>query len=221
MTDKKLVSVKGFPRSFEPLKILTEGQVEAIHKSTLEVLRVAGVRIDHPRALELFEQNGCKVDHEGARVRIPPDLVEECIRQCPSSYLVKARDPQNNLMLGGDSLYFEPSPGMQTVDLNNWEPRDASRKEYYDGVTVLDALPYVHGLLHYTPYFGFKDVPPAMSIIEGFAAQLRNSTKATFIVGKPPLDGIRFCIDMANAVGNEVGTGSITSPPPVLLPRCG
>ena len=54
--------MKGFSRNFKPLEILTEEQVEAIHRGTLEVLWVTGVRVEHDRALKLFEKNDCKVD---------------------------------------------------------------------------------------------------------------------------------------------------------------
>lgn len=90
------MALKGFPRRFKPLEILTEEQVEAIHKGTLEVLWVTGVMVDHERALKLFESNGCKVDHEEMRVRIPPDLVEECLRRAPSNFHTKARDDRPN-----------------------------------------------------------------------------------------------------------------------------
>jgi len=154
------MALKGFTRNFKPLEILTEEQVEAIHRGTLEVLWVTGVRVEHERALKLFESNGCKVDYDDMRVRIPPALVEECIRKAPSSFHAEARDYKKSLMLGDNNLYFGGAPGLQTLDLDTWEPRVATRKENYDGVTVLDALPNVHFLCPYTPYFGFEGVPP-------------------------------------------------------------
>ncbi|GAI85417.1 unnamed protein product, partial [marine sediment metagenome] len=61
---EKSMALKGFTRNFRPLEILTEEQVEAIHRGTLEVLWVTGVRVEHERALKLFESNGCKVDYD-------------------------------------------------------------------------------------------------------------------------------------------------------------
>ena len=56
--------MKGFTRHLKPLEILTEEQVEAIHRGTLEVLETTGLRIEHERALKVFEKNGCKVDYD-------------------------------------------------------------------------------------------------------------------------------------------------------------
>ena len=65
------MAMKGFTRNFKSLEILTEEQVEAIHRGALHVLETTGSRIKHNRALELVEENGCKVDYDEKRVRIP------------------------------------------------------------------------------------------------------------------------------------------------------
>ena len=82
----------GFRRNFKPLEILTEEEIEAIHRGTLEVLEHTGVRVEPQRALRLFEKNDCQVDFNEMRVRIPPGLVEECLRRAPGSFHIKARD---------------------------------------------------------------------------------------------------------------------------------
>ncbi|MHB8278360.1 MAG: trimethylamine methyltransferase family protein [Candidatus Humimicrobiaceae bacterium] len=203
---------KGFVRNFKPLEILTEENLEALHKATLDVLYETGIRFESEKALKLFEKNGCKVDFENKRVRFPQGLVEECLRKCPSSFRVKARDPKKDLILGGDTVYFASSPGMQTVALSNWEPRDPTRQEYYDGVKVLDALENHHMFCCYTPYFGFKGLSEVMKIPEGFAAQLRNST--TFPMSCWQKDSELFTIEMAQSVGMEtLIQGMIASSP--------
>jgi len=40
---------KGFRRKFKPLEILTEEEIEEIHRGTLEVLWVTGIRMEHER----------------------------------------------------------------------------------------------------------------------------------------------------------------------------
>ena len=201
----------GFERNFSPLKILTEEQIETIHKGTLEVLEKTGVRIEHEKALKLLEKNDCYVDHNDFRVRIPPGLVEESLAKCPSSFRVKARNPKNDMIYGGNTLYCTTAPGMQTVDLDTWEPRPPTRKEYYDAVTVLDALENIHCMGAYTPWFGYEGLPPAMCIPEGFAARVRNSSKR-LREGYSNNSEIST-IQMAKAVGADVVVSSMASPP--------
>lgn len=203
--------LKGFTRKFKPLEILTEAQVEEIHWATLDVLWQTGVTFHHEKALQLFEKNGCKVDYQEERVHFPPGLVEECLRKAPSSFRFKARDPKNDLIYGGNAVYFGNMPGMQTVDLDTWEPRAATRKENYDGVTVLDALENCHFMDAYTPYFGFEGVPEVMKIPESCAAKIRNST---LVQGTGySMDCEIFCIQMSQAVGADLIGRCIAAPP--------
>lgn len=210
------MALKGFTRNFKPLQILTEEEVEAIHRGTLEVLWVTGVRVEHKRALELFERNGCKVDYDEMRVRIPPALVEECLRKAPSSFPAQARDGKNSLMVGGNIFYLAVAPGTKTVDVDTWEPRVATRKENYDTVTVLDALPTVHFFSPYTPYFGFEGIPPCMAMLESLAARIRNSTKFQCVGFSN--DSEIFAIKMAQAVGIEI-LGTCAWAPPLTVYR--
>jgi trimethylamine--corrinoid protein Co-methyltransferase len=192
--------LKGFNRNFKPLEILTEGQIESIHQGTLNVLQEVGVQILHDRALELFRQNDCLVDLDEKRVRIPPSVVEECIQRSPSSFRVKAREPKNDLLVGGNRVYFRNFPGMDTVDLETWERRAPTRKEYYDLVTVLDALPNVHALSGY-PYFGFEGLPEVMKMSEGEAAKARNSSKIQIVTHSQSSE--IFSIRIIKATGGE------------------
>jgi trimethylamine--corrinoid protein Co-methyltransferase len=202
---------RGFVRSFEPLQVLSEQQVEAIHKSALDVLAVTGVRFEHEQALKLLADHGAKVDFREKRVRIPPGLVEECLRRCPSSFRIKARDPKNDLLIGGNTLYFGTFPGMQSLDLATWERRGVSRSDYYDGVTVLDALENLHFISNYCPYFGFEGLPPAMAIPEGVAAVLRNSSKCLATGCQDESE--RFTIEMAQELGTDIlGQCTCSSP---------
>ena len=203
--------VKGFIRNFKPLEILTEEQIEAIHQGTIEVLERTGLKIEHKRALKLLEENGCYVDYDNNRVRFPPGLVEESLRKCPSSFHVKARNPENDVIIGGNTLTVQTFPGMRTVDLDTWQPRTATRQEYYDGVTVLDALDNLHFMGNYVPYFGYEGIPPVMCMPEGFAARARNSAKVLKCGTSD--DSEIFTINIAKAVESDVMMTLHAAPP--------
>ncbi len=145
--------LKGFARNFKPLEILTEEQLQAIHRGTLDVLETTGVRVEHERALALYADHGCKVDSKENRVRIPGYLVEECLRKCPSSFTFKARDPAYDFRIGGNTLFFKQTVGNRYVDIDTGETRPGTLQEHADAVRILDALENVHklaglGVLH-------------------------------------------------------------------------
>ena len=136
--------LKGFTIQYKPLEILSEEDLAAIHRGVLDVLFETGVKFQNKKALELFKKNDCVVNEDDMLVKCPPGLVEECLRKCPSSFRVKARDPRRDLVLGGSTMYFSSSPGMQTVDIDTWEPKIPTKQDYIEGVKVLDALKNHH-----------------------------------------------------------------------------
>lgn len=170
--------LKGFTRKFKPLEILTEEQLEVLHKGAMDVLENTGVKVDHDRALKLLAKNGCKVDFGEQRVRMSNGLVEECLRKCPSSYTIEARDPEYDVRIGGNTLYFLQGMGMRYVDLNTWEFRPATLQEHREAVVVGDALDNLHIGDACFAYTDFTGVPAVMGLLEGLASGLRNSSKA-------------------------------------------
>jgi trimethylamine--corrinoid protein Co-methyltransferase len=205
------MSLPGFTRKFKPLELLNEEHLTALHKASLDVLETTGVRVEHPRALDVYEKAGCKVERGNNRVRIPPHLVEECLRLSPSSYRVRARDPKNDLVMGGNTLYFQPFPGMDAIDLETWEPYRPTRKENYECAIIMDALENAHFMTCYTPFFGWQGVPPVMSILESDAARMRVSSKA--IETASSYDSEKFAVRLARAVGTEIWGYMGGSPP--------
>ena len=205
--------LKGFTRYFRPLEVLSEGQVEAIQRGILAVLEDTGVRFEHQPALEIFRKAGCKVDDGDMRAKIPPGLVRECVSRCPTSFRLKARDPKHDVVIGGNVLYFASAPGMQRADMDTWEPKDPTRKEFYDAVTVYDALENFHIFHGNSPHFSFEGVHPLMATIETRAARMRNSTKVSNL-GATPLDTDIFKMQIAQVAG-EVPLCTLPASPPL------
>lgn len=203
---------KGFVRNFKPLEILTEEQIEAIHRGSLDILQHTGIRFEHEKALKLFAQNGCRVDYEGRRVRFPPGLVEECLRKCPSSWRLRARKPENSLEIGGNTLYWAVFPGMRTIDIDTWEPRAATIEENHNAVKILADLPHVHLAPSYTPYCELEDVAPAMLLPTSCWSQMKYFRKPVRI-GQAQ-DSHLWGIMMAQALDVDV-IGAMESAPPL------
>jgi trimethylamine--corrinoid protein Co-methyltransferase len=207
---EEAMALRGFLRRFKPFEIVTEEQVGQIHEGTLDVLAEAGVKIYNDEALKVYKKGGCKVDFDSKLVQFPPALIEECLRKCPSSFRVKSRNPDHDLVLGLDNVVFFNFPGRDIVDLTTWESRTPTRKEHIDLVTVLDALPTVHFINNY-PYFGYQGIPENMKEMEGAALRLAHSTKVTMEIANNDID--RFTFRMANAIGTEIFANPNTSSP--------
>ena len=55
---------KGFKRTFEPIKVLTESQVEQIHAASLNVLDEVGFKYESKKALKVLEEHGARLDYD-------------------------------------------------------------------------------------------------------------------------------------------------------------
>lgn len=191
--------IKGFTRRFKPLELLTEEEIESIHRGALYVLAKTGMRVEHERTLQLCADGGCQVDLEERRVRFPPAVVEECIRRCPSSYVLKARNPDLDLMIGGDTMYFMQGMGMRYLDLDTRATRPATATEHREAMIVADALENTHLADGVFFYMEREGIPPIMVMLENLASSLRYSAKAQQFGYQK--DCSIFAIKMAEALG--------------------
>jgi trimethylamine--corrinoid protein Co-methyltransferase len=203
---------KGLVRNFEPLDILSEGEVEQIHQGALDILEKTGVQVESKNALEIYAKNGCRVNNEDHRVKFPPELVVQCIRQCPTSFQMKALDPENNLNLGGNVVYSALFSGLRTVDLDTWETRVPTVQDNHDANKVVDGLENVHGSTSYTPYGEFADEPPAMFLPISTWSRLKYLSKISRV--GTTMGSHIWEIQMAQALGVDI-YGAMEGPPPL------
>ncbi len=90
-------------------RILSDDQVEAIHRQSLKVLEELGMDILLPEARDILEKAGARVI--GERVRIGRDIVEEALKTPPAEFTFHARNPAHDLHIGGDRIVFAPVGG--------------------------------------------------------------------------------------------------------------
>lgn len=205
------MAANGLVRNFKPLETLTEGQVAQIRDAALTVLARTGVVFDSPAALEQLQRAGAQVDFDTRRARIPTELAEASCRLCPSTFGMKARDPKNDITIGGERTYFSLFSGMRTVDLRTWEARTATVEENNDACKIADSLAHVHASTSYTPYCEFVDVPPPMVLPVSAWSRMKYFSKISRIGAS--VDSHIFEIQMAQALGVDVYGACECSPP--------
>jgi trimethylamine--corrinoid protein Co-methyltransferase len=204
------MAIKGIKRTYRALELLSEEEVQDIHSASLDILRETGVRFESKWALEFLRKNGCMVDEIDRMVRFPEGLVEECVRKTPSSFRVKTRNENYDMVYTKDTVYFQDMPAMHTIDLNTFETRPPSKQDYIDYIKVLDYLPTVHGLSAY-PYFGCEGIPPVMMMPELMALKFKYTSK--FHECPYANDSEIFCLEMAQTASVEIlGAVSLSAP---------
>jgi trimethylamine--corrinoid protein Co-methyltransferase len=89
---------------FEPTRIVSEDELEAIHLASLRVLKEIGVDVLHDEARAIMKKAGADVAPGGMRVRFDADMILEWIAHCPPSFTLHARNPAHDLDFGGNSI---------------------------------------------------------------------------------------------------------------------
>ncbi len=204
----------GFKRKFEPVKILTDSQVEQIHTASLSVLEDVGFKYESKRALKVLEEHGCRIDYDTMIAKLPPSLVEWAIAKTPSSFMVRARDPEKSVRFGGNTLYFFNSAGARYVDIDTGAVSMPTLEQNNLGVLVSDALDTVHAFPSYTPYFEIEGVPPVMSCPVSCAQRHRFSSKPSR--GAQPTDSFIWETQIALACGAQL-MGCVEGAAPLSL----
>ena len=87
-----------FEREHAP-RILTEEQEETVHATAMRILEEIGTDVKHEQARKLLSEAGLKVEDE--RVYWDRGFVMERVATTPSSFRLRARNPDRSLTVGG------------------------------------------------------------------------------------------------------------------------
>src|SRR4051794_1249618 len=91
---------------YEPL---SEEALARIDAGAERLASEIGVQFDHPRALDLFRDAGQTVD--GSTVRFDPGFLRAQAALAPTEFGLRARNPERDLVVGGDHMIFAPAQG--------------------------------------------------------------------------------------------------------------
>lgn len=178
------------------MKVLTDSQCQELVLASEEMLYRTGVEFHDAAAREIMKKHGCFVD--GARVRIPPFLVESALRTCQKHVvLCDSRSGAPRMYLEGNNSYFGSGSGTPFFRDPYTNERKRSTNQSIGWATkILDAMPNIDfcmslGLV--------QDVPLLVSDRWEFEQQLLNTSKPIVNVCTDQW-GQADCIAMAEAV---------------------
>jgi trimethylamine--corrinoid protein Co-methyltransferase len=89
---------------FEPVRLISDDAVEALHEAALELLARVGVRCAVSEARAIFAKAGAIIDEGDARVRLGPEIVEEALKTLPAELTLTPRNAKHAVKLGGRHL---------------------------------------------------------------------------------------------------------------------
>lgn len=90
---------------------------QMIHDAAMKIMAEVGIRVNNARALEIFKKHGFKV--EGEIVFFTEGQVMAAVGQAPESFTIEARNPEHNVLMGGDRV--NPAPAYGCAFIDDWE----------------------------------------------------------------------------------------------------
>ena len=161
-------------RRFAPTAVISDDELEAIHQSSLLVLRDIGMDFLHPRATKMLAAAGAEV--RGERVRFDPAMVTELVSSAPPKFVLHAPNPAHDLVVGGDSVVFGSVASAPNVVDRKRGRRTGNRTDFRNLVRLAQSLNSVqtHGGYPVEP----TDIHPSVRHLEAFRDLLTLSDKA-------------------------------------------
>ena len=130
-------------RNIPTYDVLSEENLLRIEKTSERILAEIGIEFrDDPIALNHWRRAGAKI--EGALVKFEPGLLQDVLKTAPASFTQHARNPANNVEIGGKSVVFAPAYGSPFVmDLDKGR-RYGTIEDFKNFIKLAQASPWLH-----------------------------------------------------------------------------
>ena len=131
-------------RLIKPYELVSDEGLELIEHNADTVLEEVGIEVrDYPSAIKRFKDAGADVD--GTRVRFPRGMCRKIVSAtAPSVYTQHARNPINNVQIGGNATVFAPNYGSPfAYDIDNGR-RYATIVDFQNFVKLAYMSPRMH-----------------------------------------------------------------------------
>jgi len=131
-------------RNIPIYEVLNDEGLSLIEENAETILSEIGIDFrDDAEALVMWREAGADV--EGERVRFPRGLCRKLITDsAPSSFVQHARNPNNNVVIGGDNTVLVPAYGPPFVSDLDQGRRYATIKDFENFVKLAYLSPHLH-----------------------------------------------------------------------------
>lgn len=135
-------------RNIPTYDILSDESLTRIETTADRILAEIGIELrDDHAAMQLYKAAGAEVAEQSEgiwRVRFPPGMLREILKAAPAEFTQHARNPANNVRIGGRNVVFAPSYGSPFVmDLDRGR-RYGTIEDFRNFVKLSQASPWLH-----------------------------------------------------------------------------
>lgn len=199
-----------------PIGQIPEEGLDEIHKKSLDIIENLGIQVLNEKGKSLLLENGGTV-HDNDIVTLPRSLVENSIESVPEEFTLHARNPDNNVTVGGDDNIYAPIYGPANIRKYG-KGRRASTLQDYENLLKLVQM---EGPVNNTGYTICEpnDVDESVKHIEMVKRNLE-FTDLSIMGSNYGADRAKASIEMAGIVNEDPDlskpyiVGLANSPPP-------
>ena len=129
---------------YGPTAVLNDEQLERIIDGALTVLETQGMRFLEATSRIQLSSEGADVDEATMMIRFDRNLVKEKLALAPEMFGLRARNPEHNLVVGGDHIIFASVGGPAFCSDLDKGRRPGTYAEMCDYMRLVQSLNIVH-----------------------------------------------------------------------------
>ena len=123
-------------------ELLGPDGIERLHLASLRILQEYGIDFYDEEVRAILKEHGAEV--RGDTVFFDEALIDHYVGMAPSTFVQQARNPANNVTIGGDQIVFAPVYGPPFVlDLDGGR-REATLHDFENFVKLAYMSPWIH-----------------------------------------------------------------------------
>ena len=179
------------------LDLLSEGEIERIHRASLSLLADPGMFCESDLILDTFIKAGVRVDSERRLIFLTEDIIAHALASAPKSFTFYGRDPKRELLLESGQVYFGMGGASEPFywDYDLRLPRSPTKADMVNCTRLGERLQNVDFVL---ALCSAGDVPRDEIFLHEYDAIMRNTTKPVVYAAPGRFFAAKF-IEMACA----------------------
>ncbi len=172
------------------LRILSDSDLDMIHKATLRVMAEAGIQVRLKEAREIFRSHGCEVNDETNIVKIPAEVAEKALASAPDRFMLYDRngDPAFELVSDGSVVHnLTFATGTRIIEYEapgKYNIRDSTVKDIEDLSAIVDKCDNINWICSAPIAAMDRATDPCVHLIETQAV-MKNSLKPQLVEAIP------------------------------------
>ncbi|WP_374652747.1 trimethylamine methyltransferase family protein [Dongia sp.] len=189
--------------NYDPIRVLSDDQIEAIHRTSLRILSELGIEFLEENALRILKENGAEIVPGTQRVRFDLGLIMEKIKTVPKTFTLHARNPAHNLTFGANHINFgsvASAPNVSDLDKGR---RPGNFEDYCNLLRLAQSLNAVQFLGGYP--VEPADLPPNTRHLDALymAATLTDKVWHPYSLGNERIEDAIELMALARGISKE------------------